>query len=97
MAGSIANRPTRLTFHLQIDIAQKGQDEKKRVVLFCFAFLEERESVEMPGRIKNGLVSTFPFLYVSNAEKPITTKASQIKFSAEIGLSETLLGLGYTL
>ena len=80
-----------------MDIVQKGQDEGNTVVLLCFAFLEERESVEMPGRMKKGLVSTFPFLFVSNAEKPITTKASQIIFSAKIGLSETLPGLGYTL
>ena len=42
---------------------------------------------------------TFPFLHASNEEKPhysspITTKASSITFSAETGLSETLLGPG---
>ena len=40
------------------------------VVLLCIAFLEERESVEKLGRMKDGLVSTFTFLHASNAEKP---------------------------
>ena len=50
-------------------------------MVFCIAFLEERESEEKLGRMKNGLVLAFPFLHASNAEKPhlsftITTKAS---------------------
>ena len=67
------------------------------MVFLFIAFLEEREYVEKVGRIKKGLVSIFPFLHASNAEKPhpistIKTKASKITFSAETGLSETLLG-----
>ena len=46
------------------------------MVLLCIALLEERESVEKLGRMKNGLFFTFPFLHATNAEKPITTKAS---------------------
>ena len=42
----------------------------KRVVLISYAFLEERESVERLGKMKNGLVSTFPFIHASNADKP---------------------------
>ena len=69
------------------------------MVLICIDFPEERESVERLGRAKDALVSTFPFLHASNAEKPhtsypITTKALYIAFSAETGLSETLLGPG---
>ena len=48
---------------------------------------------------KHGPVSTFSFLSARRATKPhlsspITTKASQITFSAETVLSETLLGPG---
>ena len=51
------------------------------LVPLCIAFLEEREYVERLVRMKNGLVSTFPFHHTSKAEKPqlsfpITTKAS---------------------
>ena len=51
------------------------------MVLHFVAFLEERECLEKIGRMKNGLVSNFPFLHAINAEKPhlispITTKAS---------------------
>ena len=74
-------------------------DRGTMVVLLCIAFLEERECVEKLGRTMNKLVSTFPFLHASNAEKPhlsspITTKASQITFSAETVVSKTLLGPG---
>ena len=69
------------------------------MVLLCIAFMEERESVENLGMMKNLLVSTFPFLNESNTEKPnlrssIITKTSLITFSAKTGLSETLLGPG---
>ena len=69
------------------------------MVLLVIAFLEEKESDEKLGMIKNGLVSTFLFPDELNSEKchlssPITTKASKIMFSAETGLSETLLGPG---
>ena len=52
-----------------------------RVVLIFIAFLEAMECVEKLGRMKSGLVSTFPFLHAKNAEKhhlssPITTQAS---------------------
>ena len=57
-----------------------------RVGLLCIAFLEERESVKMIGRMKNGLHSSFPFLQASNSEKPLsspmTTKVSSITFPA---------------
>ena len=51
------------------------------VVRLYIAFKEERENVKRLERMKNGLVSTFPFLHASNAEKPhisspITRKAS---------------------
>ena len=55
------------------------------------AFLEERGCVEKIVRMKDALVSAFSFLHLSS---PITTKASKIRFSAETGLSETLLGPG---
>ena len=66
------------------------------MLVLCIVFLEERESEEKLRAMKNGLVFTFPFLYASYAEKPnlsspIKTKASEILFSAETGLSETLL------
>ena len=52
-----------------------------RVVLIFIAFLEEMECVEKLGKMKSGLVSTFPFLHAKNAEKhhlssPTTTQAS---------------------
>ena len=48
------------------------------VILFV-AFVKERECVQKLRRMKNGIVSTFPFLPASNAENPhlsspITTK-----------------------
>ena len=50
-------------------------------MLLCIALMEERESEEQLGIMKDRLVSTFPFLHASNARKPhhsssITTKAS---------------------
>ena len=48
-----------------------------RVVLLFNDFLEEREYVEKLGRVKNGPVSTFPFLHASNAEKPHLLLPSQ--------------------
>ena len=41
-----------------------------RVMLLFISFLEERECVEKLGRRKNGLVSIFPFLSASIADKP---------------------------
>ena len=51
------------------------------MVVLCIAFLNERESEEELGAIKNRFVSTFTFLDASNAEKPdlsspITAKAA---------------------
>ena len=70
----------------------------KRVVLLCIAFLQDKIPEKLD-RMKDVFFSTFPILHASNAEKPhssslIKTKASFIMFSAEAGLSETLLGPG---
>ena len=40
------------------------------MVLLCIAFLDEKESMEKLGKMKDRLVFTFPFLQESNAEKP---------------------------
>ena len=47
----------------------------------ALVFWRKKESAEQLGRMKDGLVYTFPFLHASNAENPhpnipITTKAS---------------------
>ena len=39
------------------------------LVLVFIDFMEEREYLERLGRMKNRLVSTFPFLHESNAQK----------------------------
>ena len=67
------------------------------VVLICIAFLVERESLEKIGSVKDRLVSTFPFLHQAKQRHPTQTphkKVCKITFSAETGLSETLLGPG---
>ena len=52
---------------------------------FCTAFLEIKESGEKLERMKDGLVSSFPFLHASNEEKP--NPSSPITTKAEAGLS----------
>jgi hypothetical protein len=61
----------------------------------CFS--EGKRKYREAERMKNGLLSTFQ--HCGNADKlhlssSIKTKSSKITFSAETGLSETLLGPG---
>ena len=40
--------------------------------VLCIAFLEKRESEEKLCRMKNGLVSTFPFFYMQAMQRNLT-------------------------
>ena len=88
-----------LSFCRNCDLWSVSLYGRNMVVLLFIYYLEERECVEMPGRMKNGHVSTFPFCPCkpyrgTPPTTPITRKASGNMFSAETGLSETLLGPG---
>ena len=60
----------KLSFCRNCDLWSLCFDRENRDMLLFIAFLQEWECVEKLGRMKNGLVSTFPFLHASNAEKP---------------------------
>ena len=69
------------------------------MAFLCIAFMGENKSGGMTILHHSKILYTLPFLQESNGVKhhpisPIKTKVSLTTFSAETGLSETLLGPG---